>query len=261
MELFVCIKSVPAGDTISFDEKTGNLRRTGSAAMLNPVDLIGIEAGLRCAEEYGGKVSVVSMGPPSAETGLRTALAMGVSAAYLLCDRIFAGADVLATAYTLAAFFRSRPRYDIIFCGKHSTDGDTGQTGTMLAEFLDIPHACGVCAPVSVEEGRAIVRQRLDVEYLSTALPLPCLVIMENDAFYPRDTTLSGILQARHQVIQREDSRTILPIDPLLCGSRGSATKVTKLFVPKHSRQGRMLSLHDLEPLRPILTKEGVVHG
>ena len=228
--------------------------------MLNPADLVSVEAGLRCFEEYGGSVNVVSMGPSSTEAGLRTALSMGVHKAHLLCDPDFSGADVLATANTLAAFFRSLPGYDIIFCGKYSADGDTGQTGAMLAEILAVPHACGVCAPVSVEDRNVIVKQRLDTEWLTTSLPLPCLVVMENDAFYPRDTTLAGVLQSRRQEIYRENIRTIPHIEPLLCGSRGSATRVIKTFVPKHSRKGQFLSLSELGQLQSILAREGT-HG
>ena len=260
MELFVCVKSTPASETIIFDEVTGNLQRAGSEAMLNPIDHVTIEAGLRCVEDYGGRLSAVSMGPHSAEAGLRTALSLGVSSAYLLCDPAFAGADVLATAHTLAGFFRSLPGYDIIFCGKHSADGDTGQTGAMLAEILGIPHACGVCTTVSIKDNHAIVRQRFEMELLTTSLSLPCLVIMENDAFYPRNATLAGLLHARRQKIKLENLKTISHIDPLCCGVRGSSTRVKKMSVQKHSRRGQFLSLDNLGPLQAVLTKSETVY-
>jgi electron transfer flavoprotein beta subunit len=257
VEIFVCVKSVPESDTISFDEETGNLRREGVGSVINPSDLVSLEAGLRWAEAYGGRVSAISMGPPSAEAGLRTALAMGAERAFLLCASLFAGADVPATAYALSAFFSSLPNFDIIFCGKHSADGDTGQTGAMIAEKLGIPHACGVCAPVQRDQDGVLARQRMDHHILTTRLPLPCLVIMENDAFYPRNATLAGILRARRQEIIRPDPKDISGLDPLLCGGKGSATRVKKIFVPKHSRMGRMLSEDELEVLRPVLVRGG----
>jgi electron transfer flavoprotein alpha/beta subunit len=132
----------------------------------------------------------------------------------------------------------------------------------MLAELLDIPHACGVYTAVSVKDSCAITQQRLDRKWLTVSLPLPCLLIIENDAFYPRNLTLSGILRARRQKIQRKDVCAIPAIDPQRCGWQGSVTRVTNLFVPKHSRCGQMLSLDDLDPLQSVLIKEGgLAHG
>ena len=261
MELFLCVKSVPDSDTIIFDAETGHLRRDGNNAVLNPADLVAAEACLRCAEDYGGSTSAVSMGPPSAEAGLRTALSMGIAAAHLLYDAQFAGADVPATAYTLAAFFRSRPAYDIIFCGKYAADGDTGQTGAMLAEMLDIPHACGVCDLVRVENGGVVVRQKLDSRILTLSMPLPCVVVIENDLIYPRDIKLAAMLRARSLTINREDTATIHGIDPQRCGARGSYTRVKTLFVPEHSRKRHMLSMQELELLQSCFTEARKTHG
>jgi len=261
MELFLCVKSIPDSDTVIFDEKTGNLRRDGTGAVLNPADMVAAEACLRCAEEYGARVTAVSMGPPSAEAGLRTVLSMGVAKAHLLCDSRFAGADVPATAYTLAAFFRSRPSYDIIFCGKYAADGDTGQTGAMLAEILDIPHACAVCDLVQVENGGVAVRQRLDSHMLTIFMPMPCLVVIENDTVYPRDIKLAAMLRARSVKIEREDLSTISGIDPLRCGGKGARTRVKKLFVPDHSRKKRMLSENEFEILGSLFNETRGAYG
>ena len=260
MEMYICVKSIPASDTITFDESTGNLRREGIGAELNPADMVAAEAGLRFSEKYGGTLAAVSMGPPSAETGLLTVLSMGVSKAHLLCDSLFAGADVPATAYTLAAFFRSRP-YDIIFCGKYAADGDTGQTGAMLAEMLDIPHACAVFDLVGIEEGGLVVRQRLDTHILTLFMPLPCLVLVENDAMYPRDIKLADMLRARSLKIERENVSTISGIDPLRCGIKGSHTRVKEIFVPDHSRKKRMLSETEFEILGSVFAGAGEAYA
>jgi len=253
MKIFVCVKAVPESDSIAFDQETGHLKRQGSTAMINPCDLVAMEAALRCAEAYGGTVQAVSMGPDSAESALRTALAMGATHAHLLTSKVFSGADVPATAYTLSAFFKAAGSYDMIFCGKHSSDGDTGQVGAWLAELLGIPHACAVCRISDVGDSVVRAAQNIDSELLETVLPLPCLLTIENDMYYPRIPTLVNTLRAKRQDIACYNEESIPRLDPSQCGVSGSATRVKKVFVPNRMRRGMMLGQDQLELLLPIL--------
>ena len=118
MKIVVCIKQVPGTSQVEIDPETGVLKRDGAAAKINPYDLYALETAMRLKERCGGTVTAVTMGPPQAEAMMKEAYMMGVDQAYVFTDRTFAGADVLATSYTLAQGITSICDYDIIICGK-----------------------------------------------------------------------------------------------------------------------------------------------
>ena len=138
MDIVVCIKQVPDTTEVKIDPKTNTLVRQGVPSIVNPFDKNASEAGLRLKEKYGGRVTVVSMGPPQANDALKECLAMGADDAVLVSDRAFGGADTLATSYTLAATIRALGHFDVILCGKQAIDGDTAQVGPEMAEHLGI---------------------------------------------------------------------------------------------------------------------------
>ncbi len=141
MNIVVCIKQVPDTQEVRLDPVTHTLKREGIAAIINPFDLYALEEGLRVKDAQGGKVTIITMGPPQAEAALREALGYGADAAVLLSDRAFAGADTWATALTLANAIEKLGGADLIFCGKQAIDGDTAQVGPMLATILNIPYS------------------------------------------------------------------------------------------------------------------------
>ena len=144
MKILVCIKQVPGTSNVEVDEKTGVLKRDGVESKMNPFDLYAIEQALCLREEYGGKVDVITMGPPQAKSVLLEAVYMGADNGGLISDRKFAGADVVATSYTLSQGIRKMGEYDLILCGKQTTDGDTAQVGPETAEFLGMDHMANV---------------------------------------------------------------------------------------------------------------------
>lgn len=251
MRVCVCVKAVPGSDTVAFDKEKGTLRRIGKEMVLNPCDAVAVEAGARFVRKYGGSLSAVSMGP--SDTGLRTALAMGAEDAFLLCSRHFAGADVSATAYTLSSFFKKHSHYNVILCGRNSADGDTGQTGAMLAEFLGIPHVCGVSRILRAENGILEVLQRLDDQEIIAEIRTPCLLIIQNDFCIPGTPTLRGVLKAKKKEIVSENEESLDGIDITRCGLRGSATRVVRMFVPPKTREAQEITLNDTEKIKSIL--------
>ena len=152
MNILVLIKQVPASNKVEVDPVTGVLKRNGAASKMNPYDLFAIETALQLREAVGGEVSVMTMGPPQAEKIMREAYSLGVDRGYILSDRAFAGADVLATAYTLAQGIEKAGGFDLILCGKQTTDGDTAQVGPEVAERLGLPSIAGVTS-VEVADG------------------------------------------------------------------------------------------------------------
>ena len=136
MNILVCVKQVPDSKNVKIDPETNTLVREGVESIINPFDLYAVEAALSLKDEYGGKVTAVTMGPPQAEAVLREAVSYGVDEVALLSDRAFAGADTWATTSTLAQAAQKLGPFDLIICGKQAIDGDTAQVGPGLAERL-----------------------------------------------------------------------------------------------------------------------------
>ena len=129
MRTAVCIKQVPGTTAVEVDPVTGTLKRDGVESKLNPYDLYALETALCLKEQLGGEITAFTMGPPQAADILREAYMMGVDHAVLISDRKFGGADVLATSYTISQAIRARGPFDLIICGRQTTDGDTAQVG------------------------------------------------------------------------------------------------------------------------------------
>ncbi|HCL79672.1 MAG TPA: electron transfer flavoprotein subunit beta, partial [Synergistaceae bacterium] len=137
MEIAVMIKQVPATDSVKIDPETGTMIRDGLEMEINPLDLHSLEAAVTLRDRAGrGRVTVFTMGPPSALRAVRSALAFGCDRGFLVTDRAFGGSDTLATARTLAAALRKEGPFDMILCGERATDGETGQVGPALGHLL-----------------------------------------------------------------------------------------------------------------------------
>jgi len=241
LNIIVCIKQVPATTEVMIDPKTGTLIREGVESTVNPFDMYAIEEGIRLKERYGGTVTAISMGPPQAETSLREALAMGCDRAILLTDRAFAGADTLATAYTLACGIRKIAKYDLIICGLKTTDGDTGQVGPGLAEELGIPHISYVRKIIDVKESSISLERSLDDIYEDIEAPLPCLITVTKEINEPRLPSFRLKLKARKAPITVWDAEQLAG-DPKRFGLEGSPTRVIKVFHPPPRAGGEIIT-------------------
>ena len=127
MHIIVCVKQVPDAKDVRLDPRTNTLSREGVESIMNPYDRHALEEAVAIKEKLGGTVTVLSMGPPQAESMLREAIACGADEGVLISDRAFAGADTWATSYTLAKAIQSLAPADLILCGKQAIDGDTAQ--------------------------------------------------------------------------------------------------------------------------------------
>ena len=254
LNIIVCIKQVPETVEVEIDPETGRLMREKYPGILNPFDEHAVEEALRLRERYGGYVKVLTMGPPMAEKALRDAIAMGCDEAWLATDRAFAGADTLATSYTLSLCIRKMMPYDLIICGLKTTDGDTGQVGPELAEHLGIPHICYVSQILEISEGRIRVRRRLDDGVETLEAPLPALITVTKEINQPRLPTLKGKLRAKRAEIKTLTASD-LGGDPSLYGLEGSPTRVVKVFHPEPPRGGEIIQGEPDELAERILRK------
>jgi electron transfer flavoprotein beta subunit len=238
MNIVVCIKQVPDTAEVKINTETGTLIREGVPSIINPFDMHAIEAGLQIKEKVGGKVSVLTMGPPQAETALREALAMGADEAVLLSDRAFAGSDTWATSFTLSKAI-SKMSADVIICGKQAIDGDTAQVGPETAEFMNIPHISYVRKIEEVSGNSIKVQRMMDEGYDVVESSFPVLVTVVRELNEPRLPSLKGKMAAKKAEIKKWSSSDIMADESDL-GLKGSPTQVKNIFTPE-ARSGRKI--------------------
>ena len=241
MRIVACIKQVPSTNEVRLDPEKHTILRDGRQSVVNPFDAHAVEEAVRLKETCGGTVLAISMGIPAVEELLRDALARGADEAVLLSDRAFAGADTLATSYTLAAGIRKAGPFVLILCGKMAVDGDTAQIGPELAEQLGIPHLTEVDAILSVGEGRVTVSRQGQQGPETVEAALPALLTLTREVNTPRMPTLTGVrrsLTAPFVCWGADD----LKADRGRCGLEGSPTQVVRTFVPQRERETVFLS-------------------
>lgn len=245
MNIFVCIKQVPSTNKVQVDEKTGVMKRDGVASKMNPYDLFALETALRLKEKHGGSVIVGTMGPPQAQAIIREAYMMGADDGYVFSDRRLGGADVLATGYTLSQAISSVGDFDLILCGRQTTDGDTAQVGPAIAEYLGIPHAAWV-SKLEVNGDGIDVEQQLQSVIETAHLPFPCLITVEQDIMMPRLPSLRKQREIENKEIHIQGLDTFLDTNPEHYGLNGSATQVERVFPPENHVQKETVKDGDL---------------
>ena len=259
MNIIVCIKQVPDTTDVRINPETNTLIREGIPSIINPFDVYAIEEALCLKEKFGGKVSVISLGPPKSINALKEAVGMGVNEAIQLSDRAFAGSDSWATSYTLALAIKKIGEFDIILCGRQAIDGDTGQVGPGLASQLGIsqltyvfkiikldPDAGTITVERLLEEGREIVEAKL-----------PALLTVVKDINQPRSATLFHIRRAAKLLIPTWTAADLPGADHSRLGLTGSPTQVIKIFGPP-KREGvlDLITSDSVEHSAAILVKK-----
>jgi electron transfer flavoprotein beta subunit len=250
MRIVVCVKQVPGSSKVDMDPVTRTMIRDARRSVINPYDSPAVELAVRIREMRHEKALearpesecredtetiALSMGIPAAGELLRDAVARGLDRSVLITDRAFAGADTLATSYTLSMAIRKLGGADLILCGKMAIDGDTAQTGPELAERLDLPHVTDVCAILALTADSITVRRHLAGGSQVMRVRLPALLTVAKDAAAPRMPSIAGIrraLTASHQIWHAAD----LDADPARIGLGGSPTQVMRAFTPERRK-------------------------
>jgi electron transfer flavoprotein beta subunit len=237
MHIVVCIKQVPDSAQIRVHPVTNTIMRQGVPAIVNPYDLFALEEALRLKDKFGGRVTVLCMGPPQAEEALRKCISFGATDAVLVTDRAFAGADTLATSYALAAAIRKigqQQSVDLVFTGKQTIDGDTAQVGPGIAKRLGLNLLTYVSQIVEVDlDGRRLkVERRAEggVQLLETTLP--SLITMLEGTNEMRYASLEDMLRAGRYQCAKWNKEDAGIEDLSKIGLKGSPTVVSKVFGP-----------------------------
>lgn len=247
MKIAVLVKEVPATDKVKMDEKTGTMIRSEMESELNPLDMYAIEEAVRVKEKIGNThVIAISMGPPQAINSIREAISMGCDYGYLMSDKYFAGADTLATAYTLSAAIRKLGKFDLIFSGERATDGETGQVGPSVATQLGMPVVTYVSKVEKISDGIVRVCRSVEGGKETVEVELPALLSVVKEINEPRIPNLSGKIASKSKEIPLLTAKDI-KVSSDKVGLSGSPTRVVKVFYPKLSRDGKILKVKNVE--------------
>lgn len=249
LQILVCVKQVPDVDQMKMDPETGTLIRAGVPAILNPLDANALSTAVSVKETWGGEITLITMGPPNAEAALRECLAVGADRAILVTDRAFGNADTLATSYSIASATKKYGKYDLIFCGKETLDGATGQMGAQLAERFDSAQVTSASLIKEVdEEGRKLVVEReLETGVETLEVKMPCLFTMEKTHYPARIPNLKGKMRAKKADIITVTANDIPGLDRSRIGDPGSPTKVPRMFPPVLPEPGMIISEGSVE--------------
>lgn len=234
MRIFVCVKQVPAGDSLlRVDEDSGRIDDSGFSYEMNEPDAYALEEALQLKEKHGGEVVAVSAGPARAASTIREALAKGADRGILVEDDRLAAAGAFVTARALAAAVRTE-EFDLLLTGLQSDDAGFGQTGVLLAELLGIPHAT-LIVEVQVDGRRLRVKRELEAGWFQhIGIGLPALLTIQSGINKVRYATLMGIKRARNKPMARHDPADLgVDLSPVQTARR--------LYVPAKTRQTEMI--------------------
>ncbi len=240
MNIVVCIKQVPDVTDVRIDPETNTLIREGVPSIINPFDMYAIEEAIRLKERMGGEVTVLTMGPPQAESALREAVSMGVDRAVLVSDRAFAGSDTLATSYALSMAIRKVESVDLVICGKQAIDGDTAQVGPGIAETLQWGFSAYVRKIEENRGGLLRLERLMDDGYDVLDVNLPAVITVVKEINQPRLPSLKGKMRAKKLEIPVWSAEDI-GADPGRIGLKGSPTQVWKIFTPEFRKKGEIV--------------------
>lgn len=241
MLIVACIKQVPDTTQVKIDPVTNTLVREGIPFIMNPYDTHALEAALQLKDQFGCRVAVLSMGPPNAEATLRKALSAGVDRAILLSDRVFGGADTLATSKVLAAAITKLndevEPVGLVLCGKQTIDGDTAQVGPGIAVRLGYQQLTLVdkVEELDMASRTLVVSRKLEGRHERVQSPLPAMLTVVRELNRPRYPTVPMRLAAETATVEVWNNE-VLKLDTQTIGLKGSPTWVSKIFSPERDK-------------------------
>ena len=254
MNIFVCVKQVPDTAEMKIDPVTNNLVRDGVTNIMNPYEKYALETAMEIKDSMGANVTVITMGPPHAESVLKDCLAVGADEAILVSDRAFGGADTLATSAALAETISHLGIPDLILCGRQAIDGDTAQVGPQISEHLDIP-VISYAQDIKVEGDSVIVQRQFEDRYHVLKAKMPCLITALSELNEPRYMTPGGIFDACDAEITTWGRADLTTLDDANIGLAGSPTKIAKASDKVAKGAGEKVNLDPAESVAYLIGK------
>jgi electron transfer flavoprotein beta subunit len=238
MHIVVCVKQVPDSAQIRVHPVTNTIMRQGVPAIVNPFDLFALEEALRLKDKTGARVTVLSMGPVQADDALKKCLSYGADETILVTDKVFAGADTLATTYVLASAIRQIDQQhpvDVVFTGKQTIDGDTAQVGPGIAIRLGWQLLTYVSKLRELDGAakRIVVERRAEGGVQVLESKLPCVITLLEGTNEMRFADMAGMFRAARYEVPHWDRKLAGIEDVTKVGLKGSPTVVAQVFGPK----------------------------
>ncbi|MBZ5530657.1 MAG: electron transfer flavoprotein subunit beta/FixA family protein [Acidobacteriia bacterium] len=235
MKILVCMKQVPQKDAPLKLNETGTWIRDDVSYEVNEPDAYALEEALRQKEKHGGEVVVITAGPARAQTVLREGLAKGADRAIHLEDNGFVGMDALNIAKAFVAAIKDE-QFDLIFTGLQSDDYGFAQTGVVMAELLNWPHATIIMEIQKNESGGIKVKRELEAGFFQhVTMPLPAVLTIQSGINKLRYATLLGIKQAKNKPMRK------VALDEVKAAVGDNLQKIEKLYVPQKTKKTEML--------------------
>ena len=247
----VSIKQVPDTTNIRIDPETNNLIRQGVPTILNPYDAHAVAAAVEWKRKLGGKVTIITMGPPAAVTSLRECIEMGADRAILISARQFAGADTWATSYVLTEVIKeihSKDPVSLVFFGKQAIDGDTAQVGPGVAVRMDLPvvsYAVKI-REVNLEEQYVIIERKTESRNEVIKTSLPTALTCEKDIAEIPYASLPDLVYALRYEPEVWNAESPVTFDPAQLGLKGSPTTVFKTGTPEKHTAGEVFKVSEV---------------
>jgi electron transfer flavoprotein beta subunit len=254
----VCVKQVPdtANITAEAMKEDGTVNRGALPTIFNPEDLHALETALEVRDEYGGTVTVVTMGPPKAADVLRDSLFRGADRGILLTDRRAAASDTLATSYILAQAVKTIGRYDLVFCGRQAIDGDTAQVGPQCAEKLGVPQITYLEKMVSIHDRLVRIRRNIGHGWEIVEAKLPVMVTVIESANEPRPQRTTRVMRMKRARVPSEVAAEVKAALPE--ASHEQLADETERRVASLAECGLLIEQWDLDKIGADLARCGL---
>ena len=242
----VGIKQVPDTTNIRIDPETGNLIRQGVPTILNPYDAHAVAAAVEWKRKLGGKVTIISMGPPSTVTSIRECIELGADRGVLISARQFSGADTLATSYVLAETVKAihqQDPLDLIFFGKQAIDGDTAQVGPGVSARLDFPlvtYAIKI-RELNLEQRYVVTERKTEHRNEVIKTPLPAVLTCEKEIAEIPFAALPDLIYSLRYEPEVWTAESPVRFDAGQIGLKGSPTMVFKVGTPEKHAPGEVI--------------------
>ncbi|MBN8199346.1 electron transfer flavoprotein subunit beta/FixA family protein [Bacillus sp. NTK034] len=259
MHIVVCVKQVPDTKIIKINPKTNTLDRRSAPAILNPYDAHAVQEAVKITKTLGkGIISVLSMGPPQAVAVIKKSIEIGADRGFLISDRAFAGADTLATSYALSKALERISKdmpVDLIICGKHAIDGDTGQVGPGIARRLDIPPVTKIIEVSEFNEGEKtiLIKRKITDGYELIQAQVPCLLTVEKEINSIEYSPMPNMIKAARYEPVIWSVNDLEDVDRTQLGLKGSPTIVGKMFTPPKPEGGKRLEGNADEQVKQLM--------
>jgi electron transfer flavoprotein beta subunit len=245
--MVVCLKQVPDTRDLRLDPVTNTLIRGGSLGVLNPSDISALEAAWRIKKTAGGGITALTMGPTQSETVLKEAARQGAERLLLVSDAALAGSDTYATALVLKTAIRKSGAFDLVFCGRRSIDGETGQVGPELAALLEIPCVTNA-VQAEVREKRLYCRRITETGQEEVETALPALVTF-CECFQAHPPSLTDLRRA-HTLRAETLGIASRALPKSSVGLAGSKTRVVRIFPPQKNRRSCVFAEDEADAVR-----------